>query len=79
MDLTQPAYVLPVAWAGPDPLPAFLRRLPVLGTLVPAPQVPRWGAVATYRVQFRVRAAACPSPPCYEALVLDAAPGAQGE
>jgi hypothetical protein len=43
MDLPQPAAVLPVAWAGADPLSALLRRLPVLGMLVPAPQAPHWG------------------------------------
>lgn len=76
MDLTQPAYGLAVAWTGPDPLSSFLRRLPVVGTLVPAPQVPHWETVATYRVRFHVPAAGtCPSPSCYEAMVLDSAHG----
>jgi hypothetical protein len=34
---------LPVVLGSEDPLRAVLRRLPVLGTLVPAPQVPHWG------------------------------------
>jgi hypothetical protein len=74
LDVNQPASSVSVAWAGPDPVLAFLRRLPVLGALLPAPQVPHWGTVATYRVRLRVLAAgACLAPPCYEVQVLDAA------
>jgi hypothetical protein len=66
---------LPVAWAGPYPLLAFLRRLLLPGQLVPPPQTVRWGTVAIYRVQLRAaHAGICPSPPCYQALLLDAAP-----
>ena len=54
---------------------AFLRRVPALGTLMPAAQSPHWGAVTTYRVQLRaVPAGSCTGEPCYEALLLDAAP-----
>jgi hypothetical protein len=56
---------------------ASLRGLPVLGKLMPPPQLLRWEEVATYRVQLRaVPAAACPARPCYVRLVLDATPDA---
>lgn len=69
-----------VGWTGSDPTTAFLRGVPVLGKLVPPPQLPRWEDVATYRVQLRVMSASsCPSGPCYEGLVLDVASGDLGE
>jgi hypothetical protein len=72
--------ILPLTLEAPKPLPALLRRLPLAGQWLPPPQAVHWGAVATYRVQLHAApAGSCPSPPCYEALVLDAAPGAQGE
>jgi hypothetical protein len=46
------ASLLPVAGWEPDPLLAALRRLPLAGGLVPAPQAARWGALATYRVRL---------------------------
>jgi hypothetical protein len=69
---------LPVARSTrPDPLRAFLRRVPLLGELVPAPQALRWGADATYRVQLRGAPGTwCTMPPCYQAVLLDAAPAA---
>jgi hypothetical protein len=45
---------LPTSW-----LPA-LRRIPLLGALVPAPRTPRWGAVGTYAVRVRAQ----PITPC---------------
>jgi hypothetical protein len=52
-----------------------LRRLPLLGTLLPEPQVLYGEEAATYRVQIRAApAGSCLFPPCYEALLLDAAP-----
>jgi hypothetical protein len=69
--------VLPLAWGRQDRVLAFLRRMPQVGRLVPAPQRVRWGVVAIYRVQLRELAAdSCPFAPwpCYEALLLDAAP-----
>jgi hypothetical protein len=67
--------VLPLAWGRPDRVLAFLRRLPQFGRLVPAAQRVRWGVEASYRVQLReLPADACPFAPCYEALLLDAAP-----
>jgi hypothetical protein len=66
-----------------DPPPvalAWLRRVPVLGTLLPAPQVLTWGVVATYRVRLQATPESiCGSGVCFEALLLDAAPGAVGE
>jgi hypothetical protein len=68
---------LPLAWADPDPLRAFLRRLPWLGRLVPRAQPMRWGEVAVYRVQVRVETHTyCGARVCYQALLLDAAPAA---
>jgi hypothetical protein len=66
---------LPLVWTGLDPLRAYLRRLPVLGRLVPRAQAVRWGEGAVYRIQLRAAPAnSCPDRPCYEALLLDAAP-----
>jgi hypothetical protein len=83
IDPDQPTTVrdpLPVALAGPDPVLAFERRVPVLGALVPAPQVPHWDVVATYRVRFdALPAGSCPAQPCYGAVVLDAASDTRGE
>lgn len=67
---------LPLVMGQADPLPAALRRLPVLGSLAPAPQRLRFGAAATYRV--RVQAAPshtylCLAPPCYLLVLVDAA------
>jgi hypothetical protein len=54
---------------------AWLRRAPVLGTLLPAPQVLHWGVVATYRVRLRaIPESSCGSGVCFEAVLLDSAP-----
>jgi hypothetical protein len=43
----------------------------------PHPLLAHWGAVATYWVQLRAApVGTCTSPPCYQALLLDAAPDA---
>jgi hypothetical protein len=70
---------LPLGWAGPDPLLTMVRRLPLVGPFIPAPRVVHWERVAVYRVQLRAATGLCGVPPCYEALLLDAAPGALGE
>jgi hypothetical protein len=68
----QEANALPLVLGRASPLLTLLRRLPLAGQLVLPAQAVRWGAVATYRVQLRAApASACPSPPCYEALLLD--------
>ena len=54
---------------------AFLRRLPLVGRVVPPPQVVRWGIPAVYRVQLQpANRSVCGSSPCYEAVLEDAAP-----
>jgi hypothetical protein len=62
--------------SAPQPaLLAVLRRLPFAGRLLPGPPQIRWGALSTYRVRLHAAPArSCSSPPCYEALLLDAAP-----
>jgi hypothetical protein len=54
---------------------AFLRHLPLVGRVVPPPQVVRWGIPAVYRVQLQpTQRSVCGSSPCYEAVLEDAAP-----
>jgi hypothetical protein len=65
---------LPLVRLGPDPLWAFLRHLPWLGSLATPAQIIHWDEVAVYRVQLRVEAHAyCGPGVCYEAVLLDAA------
>jgi hypothetical protein len=60
--------------AAPPPLVGALRQLPLLGRLMPAPQVLRWGAVATYRVRLQaLTESSCGTGACFEAVLLDAA------
>jgi hypothetical protein len=67
--------VLPLALGQQDGEPALLRRVLQFAGIVPASQVVRWGAVATYQVRLRAApASSCASPPCYQAVLLDAAP-----
>jgi hypothetical protein len=62
------------------PLSAVLRAMPLVGDLMLPRQIPQWGVLAAYRVQIRaVPAVSCVYWPCYEALLLDAAPGAPWE
>jgi hypothetical protein len=71
---------LQVAGWGPDPLLAALRRLPLVGRLVPRPRAVRWGALATYPVRLDAApGGSCGATVCVEALLLDAAPDAPGE
>lgn len=70
---------VPVTAAALTPFLAGLRHLPLLAALLPAPHVPPWGTLGTYRIQFRAApAGACQSPPCYQALLLGAAPASLG-
>jgi hypothetical protein len=64
---------LDLTWAGGTSLLSFLRRVPLLGAMVPAPQVIRWDAPAVYRVQLRIERPC--SDACGEAVLLDAAAG----
>jgi hypothetical protein len=71
---------LPLAWTSPDPLLAIGRRVPPLSALLPAPQAVDWGEAAVYRVRVLAQTQTyCGARVCYEALLLDAAPGALGE
>ena len=66
---------LPVQLGAQNPQLAFLRRLPLVGRVVPPPQVVRWGIPAVYRVQLQpAQRSVCVSSPCYEAVLEDAAP-----
>jgi hypothetical protein len=66
---------LPLEWAGTDPLLTAVRRLPLVADFIPPPQVVHWEQVAVYRVQLRAAAIGlCGMPPCYEVVLLDAAP-----
>jgi hypothetical protein len=59
---------------------SFARRIPVLSSMLPDPQVLHWEVVYTYRVRLRAGPFPfCGIGPCYAALLLDAAPGALGE
>jgi hypothetical protein len=77
-DTTAPATApLLVERGTPGPLLAALRRLPVLGALLPAAQALHWEIAATYRVRLSLApAASCyRTLPCYAALLLDATSG----
>jgi len=67
---------LPLRGVPPSPLLAALRRLPLTAWLAPAPQQIRWDVLTTYRVLLQATpSTVCGAPACYEALLLDAAPG----
>jgi hypothetical protein len=70
---------LPLASARPDPWLTVVRHLPLLGGILPPPQVVHWGQVAVYRVQLRTLVDTAGGRAAYAALLLDAAPGALGE
>jgi hypothetical protein len=74
MDAVVISPFLPLAWGRLDALRAFLRRVPLGSQMIAPPQTPRWWMPATYRVQLRAAVGLCGVPPCYEALLLDAAP-----
>jgi hypothetical protein len=66
---------LPLGRGRPDPAYAALRRIPLLGHLVPSPPYFAWGMPATYTVEIVVE----PFPVAgtvdgYRVLLLDAAP-----
>jgi hypothetical protein len=66
---------LPVQLGAENPQLAVLRRLPLLGRVVPPPQVVHWGIPAVYRVQLQpTQRSVCGSAPCYAAVLEDAAP-----
>jgi hypothetical protein len=70
-----PSEPLPLVRPAPAALWAILRRLPLVGSFVPAPPAVPCGAIGTYRVQLRATlTGTCPAPSCYEAVLLAAAP-----
>jgi hypothetical protein len=68
--------LLPLAAAGSDPWLTSVRRLPLIGRFAPPPQVIRWEQVAVYRVRLRSPAGTSGERGSYEALLVDALPGA---
>jgi hypothetical protein len=69
------APALSLRWGGADPFIGAWRRTPVLGRLALLPQTVRWGTPATYRVRLAAApSSACTGAPCFEAVLLDAAP-----
>jgi hypothetical protein len=75
MDAGGTSGILPLAWGSQGSVLAFLRRVPLLSSLLPPLQAVRWEEVATYRAELRTMPGAlCGAAPCYEVLLLDAAP-----
>jgi hypothetical protein len=63
---------LAVATPPANSLLAFVHALPLVGRLVPLKQAPRWGVLASYRVQIHaVPLVSCSYWPCYEVVLLD--------
>lgn len=68
------AEAIVLAPGGPDPMLTVLRRLPLVGQVAPSPQWLHWGEPAVYRIKLRpIAALNCDT--CYEAVLLDPAPG----
>jgi hypothetical protein len=66
---------LPLVWGEAPPVLAFLRRLPMVGQMLPRPQIVHSSVPAVYQIQLRPTACVVSAdPPCYEALLLDAIP-----
>jgi hypothetical protein len=78
-DATGPGSSLLLSMGPANSLLALLRRLPLVGRLVPGPQLLRWGRPAVYRVQVRDAASTSPrGTRHYEAVLLDPAPPGHG-
>ena len=78
-DATGPGNYLPLSVGPANPLLALLRRLPLVGRLMPGPQLLRWGRPAIYRVQVREAVGTSPRETRpYEAVLLDPAPPGHG-
>jgi hypothetical protein len=76
---TGPDQYLPVVARRSGGLWEVLHNVPVLQTLIPAPQRLQFGIMATYRLQLRAAPVLCnrnPAVLCSEGLVPDAAPSA---
>ena len=76
-DATGPHSVLPLSIGPANPLLALLRRLSLVGRLVPGPQLLRWGRPAIYRVQVQHAAGRSPkgTQHCRVVLLDPALPG----
>ncbi len=63
---------MPLVLGAADPVLAMLRRLPLVGPIVPHGQQARWTTAMSYRIELQARPSpSCPA--CYEAVLLDAA------
>jgi hypothetical protein len=82
VDATGPGSSVPLSMGPANSLLALLRRLPLVGRLVPGPQLLRWGRPAVYRVQVGHAAGTSPNGTRgtrhYEAVLLDPAPPGHG-
>jgi hypothetical protein len=63
-----------MGYAGPDPLLSTLRRVPVLGTLVPPPQQILSDHPAVYRMRLEALPRPCLVDPCVLPFLVDAVP-----
>lgn len=73
-DRPTPGQILLLEPGPASPLLAPLRRVPLVGRVIPAAQRLRWYAPATYRILFQaVPGTTCDSLPCVNALLVDAA------
>ena len=78
-DAAGPGSYLPLSMGPANPLLAQLRRLPLVGRLVPGPQLLEWGRPAIYRVQIQDVAGTSPNGTRHDAAVLlDPAPPGHG-
>ena len=78
-DATGPGSSVPLSMGPANSLLALLRRLPLVGRLVPGQQLLRWGRPAVYRVQVRDAVGTSPrGTRHYEAVLLDPAPPGHG-
>jgi hypothetical protein len=69
------AIALEVVRGGLDPVRRVLRGIPLLERLVPSPQEPQWGVIATYTVRLVVIPdGMCGVGTCAGARLLDSAP-----
>jgi hypothetical protein len=78
-DAARPGSYLALSMGPANPLLAQLRRLPLVGRLVPGPQLLEWGRPAIYRVQIQDAAGTSPNGTLHdEAVLLDPAPPGHG-
>ena len=62
-------------WEEAASLLVSMRHLPLLGRLLPAPQIIEWGTPTVYRIRLDAVSCFTPDTPiCYEAILPDAAP-----